>query len=266
MRALRTFSVATSCPLVGEYGDGHPNSPVFEDAQVALSSRLDVIRLTSENVRKLKPQDARAPQTILPPNGGWEYRVGPGDFPGIIVFDRRTKIDQAAQSEGRSAMVPLTEVPLTLLDEVNAGVGLSADAGASRVTVFRTDRACTVKLVQHLGDGRPGDNPTLPSGDLVTVSLGRSPEVFPCGELRSRPAIRLEEMPVSVIQAIARRGGLADLRADARGIFVLRRDGDRTVVFQPAPETPFGPLAGSQFILVPDEVNSGDPLAAAALE
>lgn len=320
MIRFRALSVAASCLLLGACADGYLNFPVGEGAQEAFSDDLDVIRLTPENIRTWNPQDAPVPQTTLPRNGGWEYRVGPGDILDIIVFDTRALTDPAAQPEGRSgfrvqqdgaifypfigrvevggqsirairaeiaerleaflpspqvevrvaeynaqrvnvtgavgqpARVSLTEVPLTLLDAVNAVGGPASDADASRVTVFRNDRAYNVNLARHLRDGRPGDNPFLQSGDLVNVPVARPREVFLFGELRSPTALRLEETPVSLTQAIARRGGLADLRADARGIFVFRRDGDRTVVFQLATETPAELVLGSQFILVPDDV------------
>lgn len=172
----------------------------------------------------------------------------------VRVLDYNAQRVVVTGAVGQPARLPLTEVPMTLLDAVNEVGGISGNADASRVSVFRNGRAYNVNLARHLREGQPGDNPLVQNGDLVNVPVARPREVFLFGELRSPTAIRLEDTPVSLTQAIARSGGLAELRADARGIFVFRRDAERIRVFQLATATPAELVIGSAFVLEPDDV------------
>ena len=71
----------------------------------------------------------------------------------------------------------------------------------------------------------------------------------------SRPdVVDLSREQITLTQAITRRGGLQQTRADARGVLVFRTDGARTLVFQLDTSNPSGLLLGTRFVLEPGDV------------
>lgn len=149
----------------------------------------------------------------------------------------------------------LTSVPLTLIEAVNAAGGLTDAADPRRVAVQRANRVHEVDLQGYLEAGIARNNPILRNGDVVNVPRRRAEEAYLLGQLMQPDTIDLSREPVSLTQAVTRKGGLNELRADARGIFVFRANGtDRITVFQLDTQTPTGIVLGTRFILEPGDV------------
>ena len=155
---------------------------------------------------------------------------------------------------GMPQRLPVTTVPMTLLDAVNAAGGLDPEADPMRVMIQRNGQAYKVDLHGFMQHGFAGNNPLLGSGDLVYVPERAPEEVFILGEVGKNGAIDLGREELSLTQALARQGGLDELRADARGIFVFRGDAQRMIVFQLSVESPTGFLLGTHFNLQPGDV------------
>ena len=166
---------------------------------------------------------------------------------------------------------PLTTVPLTLVAAVNAAGGLTEAGDPRHITVQRGHRRYRVDLGGFLNAGLRDNNPVLQDGDVVNVPRRRAQEAYLLGELVEPGVIDLSLEPVTLTQAVARKGGLDEVRADARGIFVFRRrDGaaqaaeapaagaagrsERVTVFQLETTSPAGMLLGTRFVLEPGDV------------
>lgn len=156
---------------------------------------------------------------------------------------------------GAPSRQSLTSVPLTLIEAINSAGGLSSNADPRAVTVQRGGRLYNVDLQGFLDQGISANNPVLRSGDVVNVPRRSVQEAYLLGEVRNPNVIDLSQEPVTLTQAIARQGGLNELRADARGIFVFRADaaGEMTV-FQLETSSPSGMLLGTRFVLEPGDV------------
>jgi polysaccharide export outer membrane protein len=148
----------------------------------------------------------------------------------------------------------VTTVPLTLLDAVNSAGGLNLDANAEHVTIRRNGRSYQVDLDGFLTRGLVANNPMLGSGDVIYVPARAPEQVFILGEVGQPAAIDLAGENISLTQALARQGGIDELRADARGVFVFRGDSGNMTVFQLAVTSPMGFLLGTRFYLEPDDV------------
>lgn len=145
--------------------------------------------------------------------------------------------------------LPVTTVPLTLIDAVNATGGLAPDADASQVTIKRNGTSYGVDLEGFLERGETAQNPLLGGGDVVFIPARAVQEVFVLGEVGAPSTIDLAGEPLSLTQALSRRGGLEGMRADARGVFVFRSNGSTTTVFQLSVASPVGYLTGARFLL-----------------
>jgi len=154
----------------------------------------------------------------------------------------------------RPQRLPVTTVPLTLIDAVNATGGLAPDADAANVSIKRKGATYRVDLEGFLERGESGSNPLLGPGDVVFVPRRAAQEVFVLGEISRPSSIDLAGEPLSLTQAISRQGGVEGLRADARGIFVFRRNGQAMTVYQLSVESPAGYLVGARFMLEVEDV------------
>lgn len=149
---------------------------------------------------------------------------------------------------------PLTAVPLTLIEAVNAAGGFADTADLRAVTVQRGGQSHQVDVEGFLSGGLALNNPVLRNGDVVNVPRRRAEEAYLLGELGRPNAIDLSREPITLTQAITRSGGLTPARADARGVLVFRIHGARTRVFQLDTSNPAGLLLGTRFVLEPGDV------------
>lgn len=152
--------------------------------------------------------------------------------------------------------LPLTTVPLRLLDAIVAAGGLTDAADPSQVTVIRDRVPYRVDLRAFLDAGLSLNNPILRDGDVVTVPRRVVSEAFVLGQVGKPATVDLSREPVTLTQALARQGGLLERRADARGVFVFRRAAGTAgmTVFQLDASSPAALLLGTRFLLQPGDV------------
>ncbi|MGR3433954.1 MAG: polysaccharide biosynthesis/export family protein [Shimia sp.] len=148
----------------------------------------------------------------------------------------------------------MTSVQLTLLEAVNAAGGLTQAADSSNITVRRGGRSYSVDLDGFLEAGIARNNPLLRDGDVVNVPRSETQEAYLLGEVGRPGVVQLANDVVTLTQALARQGGLDEVRADARGIFVFRVVDGRQTVYQLDISNPTGLLLGTRFVLQPDDV------------
>lgn len=149
---------------------------------------------------------------------------------------------------------PLTTVALTLIEAINAAGGFTEEADPRIVTIQREGQVYHSDMQGFLSGGLTQNNPVLRNGDVISVPRRRAEEAFLLGEVARPDVIDLSLEPVTLTQAITRRGGLQQTRADARGVLVFRATGTLTRVFQLDMSSPVGLLLGTRFVLEPADV------------
>lgn len=148
----------------------------------------------------------------------------------------------------------ITTVPLSLVAAISQAGGTTDRADTRAVNVMRGGQRHVVDLEGFFTAAITHNNPLLRDGDVVHVPRRRAQEAYLLGEVREPAAIDLSEEPITLTQAITRRGGLQNVRADARGIFVFRQHGAVMRVFQLETDRPEGLLLGTRFVLEPGDV------------
>ena len=132
--------------------------------------------------------------------------------------------------------LPVTNVPMRLLDALSAVGDLAADADWQRVTLTRDGQDYPLALQNLYLDGDTRQNVLLKRGDVVHVSRSDDNKVFVLGEVRQPRKVVMDRNGLSLAGVLADAGGINELSANARGIFVLRvgeEDGEpRVDVFQ----------------------------------
>ncbi len=158
-------------------------------------------------------------------------------------------------------VLPITNVPLTVLDALNASGGLAVDADWRSVVVTSSDGSAPTEtaldlyaLYQH---GDMSQNRLLGSNDIIHVPRNDGLKVFVMGDVLKPETQRIDRGGLTLAEALNNVGGLNERSADPRGIFVLRasQQPDQVVdVFQLDASVGSMLILSTQFQLAPMDV------------
>ena len=118
-----------------------------------------------------------------------------------------------------SLRMPLTPKGERLLDALAAAGGVKQPVSKMTLQVTRGNQVRALPLDTVIRD--PGQNIVLAPGDVVTA-LHQPLSFTVFGATGKNEEVNFEAQGISLAQALARSGGLNDLRADARGVFIFR--------------------------------------------
>ncbi|WP_258807281.1 polysaccharide export protein [Pseudidiomarina sp. CB1] len=163
---------------------------------------------------------------------------------------QRVYVTGAVQKPGT---VPITNVPMTLIEAVNAAGGLSELANWNEVTLTRGNSVRTFKLRELYQAGNTAENILLQQNDVVHVARNDDNKVFVLGEVRKPQSYIMGQGGMSLAEALAEAGGLFETSADASGIFVIRQaepdSGKLAQVYQLNAENAIALVMAEQFEL-----------------
>lgn len=125
------------------------------------------------------------------------------------------------------AQVPLGPNGYRILDAVAAVGGIKSPLNETFVGLTRKGRAEEVPFAALLSD--PDENVFLRPRDVLSVT--RKPVTFTVLGATGRNAdINFEGPSLTLAQALGKAGGFIDLRADASGVFIFRREDAKDVI------------------------------------
>ena len=161
-------------------------------------------------------------------------------------------------SVGSPGALPVTAVPMTLVDAVSQAGGALSDANWHEVILNRDGREERLSLFAMLRQGDMTQNRLLRDGDVVHVPSAENQAVAVMGQVRSPGNLTLGNERISLTDAIARAGGINEDTAEPSGIFVIRGNqadsGKLATVFQLDVSNATAFTMGSSFPLQPQDV------------
>ncbi|WP_139556654.1 polysaccharide biosynthesis/export family protein [Methylotetracoccus oryzae] len=145
--------------------------------------------------------------------------------------------------------VPISDVPLRLLDAIQAAGDVRPTAAMDRVKVIRKDKTLTISLLHIYDFGRFDENIVLLPGDIVEIENADSEHVYVMGETTRQGLRPFERGGLTLAAALMGSaqspilgassgggnsgggGGLIMATADASQIIVLRQGQTKPIVY-----------------------------------
>lgn len=123
---------------------------------------------------------------------------------------------------GNPGMIPITNVPMTVLDAISQAGGPSETANWHDVTLNRGGEEIELSLFEMLKQGNMTQNRLLHAGDVLHVPSAENQNVAVLGQVRNAGNIQVGNERLTLTSALARAGGVIETRAEPSGIFVIR--------------------------------------------
>lgn len=124
------------------------------------------------------------------------------------------------------SVLPITNVPMTLLDALNNTGGIGADANWRSVvlTSQRNNSSVeeTLDLYALYEKGDMSQNRLLTHNDIIHVPRNDALKVFVMGDVNNAATQRIDRSGLTLAEALNNAGGINESSANASGIFVLR--------------------------------------------
>ena len=140
----------------------------------------------------------------------------------VTVTQFRSQKVSVSGAVRQAGQLPITNVPLTLVDAIDLAGGITDTADPQNVkwTHNGVDKVVSVEDIRAHGD--LAQNHLLSDGDIVYVPSNANSKVFVMGEVGKQNSLIIPPKGLTLTEAIGSSDGMNQNFANATGVFVIR--------------------------------------------